>query len=237
MSPLLVLFAAVFGASAAAFLPRVAYRLAVGFGEPARSACPNCHAAFGCEPFGGWVRAGAACRCAPRPLVIILIGAGVSVLLALAVGTSPLLPGYLLAAVPGLLLAVIDLRCLRLPDRLVGALAAIGAVPPAMLRPERIGAALLAGGLVLAAYLLVALLPRGGLGLGDVKLAGVLALILGFAGWPAVLVGALVPHLINGPIAVVLLLTGRAGRRRPLAFGPALLAGAAIAICVCLRAV
>jgi leader peptidase (prepilin peptidase)/N-methyltransferase len=62
-----------------------------------------------------------------------------------------------------------------------------------------------------------------------VKLAAVLALILGFAGWPAVLVGVLAPHVINGPVAIVLLLR-RAGRRTPIPFGPALLAGALIAI-------
>ena len=132
-----------------------------------------------------------------------------------------------MAAVPGLLLALIDLRCLRLPDRLVGAVAILAGVPSAVLRPERIGPALVAGGLVLTAYLVVALLPRGGLGLGDVKLAAVLATILGFAGWPAVLVGLVVPHVINGPIALALLLTRRG---RPIPFGPALLAGALIAV-------
>jgi leader peptidase (prepilin peptidase)/N-methyltransferase len=154
----------------------------------------------------------------------------VATLLAAAVGPSPLLPVYLLAAVLGLLLAVIDLRCLRLPDRLVAALALTAGGPLAVLRPERVATALAAAGLVLTAYLLIALLPRRGLGLGDVKLAAVLGLILGFAGWPAVVVGLLAPHLINGPIVLVLLATGRASRRQPLAFGPALLAGALLAI-------
>jgi leader peptidase (prepilin peptidase)/N-methyltransferase len=157
----------------------------------------------------------------------VLAGASVAALLAVGLGPSPLLPVHLLAAVPGLLLALIDLRCLRLPDRLVGAVAIIAGVPSAALRPERIGAALVAGGLVLTAYLIVALLPGGGLGLGDVKLAAVLATVLGFAGWPAVLVGLVVPHLINGPIALAMLV---AGRGRPLAFGPALLAGALVAL-------
>jgi leader peptidase (prepilin peptidase)/N-methyltransferase len=160
----------------------------------------------------------------------VVTGAAVASALAAAIGPSPLLPVYLLAAVPGLLLALIDLRCLRLPDRLVGGLAIVAGVPLAVLRPGRIGVALLAAGAVLIAYGIIALLPRRGLGLGDVKLAAVLALILGFAGWPAVLVGVLAPHVINGPVAIVLLLTGRAGRRKPIPFGPALLAGALIAI-------
>ena len=220
---------AIFGAAAAGFLPRIAHRLAVGFAAPPRPACAACARPFP-PGLAGWVRAGAACRCSGGWLPTVLTGATVSALLAAAVGPSPLLPGYLLGAVTGLLLAIIDLRCLRLPDRLVGALAITAGVPCAVLQPERIGRAVLAAVAVLTAYLVVAVLPRGGLGLGDVKLAAVLGLILGFAGWPAVLTGVLAPHLINGPIALFLLVTGRAGRRRPLPFGPALLAGALLAL-------
>lgn len=220
---------AVFGAAAAGFLPRIAHRLAVGFAARPRPACAVCARSFPLG-FAGWIRAGAACPCSGGWVATAFTGAAVSALLAAGVGPSPLLPGYLLAAVTGLLLAIIDLRCLRLPDRLVGALAITAGVPCAVLQPERIGRALLAAAAVLTAYLVVAILPRGGLGLGDVKLAAVLGLILGFAGWPAVLAGVLVPHLINGPIALFLLVTGRAGRRRPLPFGPALLAGALLAL-------
>ncbi len=226
MSLPLVILAAVFGASAAAFLPRIAHRFAVAFGEPLRASCESCGRRFAAGATG-WVRAGASCHCSRSYAMTVLTGSAVAALLAVTLGPSPLLPAYLLAAVPGLLLALVDLRCLRLPDRLVGALAIVAGVPSAVLRPERLGTALAAGGLVLTAYLAIALLPGRGLGLGDVKLAAALALILGFAGWPAVIAGLVVPHLINGPIALVLLLARRA---RPLPFGPALLAGALIAV-------
>ena len=220
-----MILAACFGAATAGFLPRIARR----YHDGPRADCPDC-----AQPFTpgvwGWVHAGPGCQCGGGCAAVVLAGAAVAALLAATVGPSPLLPVYLLAAVLGLLLAVIDLRCLRLPDRLVGALAVTAGVPLAVLRPGRVGAALVAAGLVLVAYLVVALVPRRGLGLGDVKLAAVLALILGFAGWPAVLVGVLAPHLINGPIALALLITGRVRRDRPLAFGPALLAGALLAI-------
>jgi leader peptidase (prepilin peptidase)/N-methyltransferase len=160
----------------------------------------------------------------------VLAGASVASFLAIRLGPSPRLPVYLLAAVPGLLLGLIDLRCRRLPDRLVGALAVTAGVPLAVLAPGRLGSALPVAGAVLIAYLLVAALPGGGLGLGDVKLAAVLGLILGLAGWPAVVAGVLLPHLINGPIAVVLLVTRRAGRKKALPFGPALLVGALVAV-------
>jgi leader peptidase (prepilin peptidase)/N-methyltransferase len=152
-----------------------------------------------------------------------------------AVTPGPALAAYLVAAVFGVLLAAVDLRCLRLPDPLVATLA-IGTVLPlaavavATGDPGRLGRAVAAGALCFGGYLLVALLPGGGLGLGDVKLAAVLGFLLGWAGWPAVLLGLLVPHLLNGPVALFLLATGRAGRRSALPLGPALLAGALIAL-------
>ncbi|MEV4345352.1 prepilin peptidase [Actinoplanes sp. NPDC049596] len=225
MSALLVILAATFGASAAAFLPRLAYRLAVPFGSPPRSTCGSC----GLE-LTTWVRVGAFCRCSRGYAVTTVAGAAVATVLAVEIGASPLLPVYLLAMVPGLLLAMIDLRCLRLPDPFVGLLAVVAGGPLIMLRPGRIGVALVASVLVVTAYGLIALMPGGGLGLGDVKLAGVLAFVLGFSGWPAVVAGLVAPHLINGPIALALLLTRRASRRRAIPFGPALLAGALIAV-------
>jgi leader peptidase (prepilin peptidase)/N-methyltransferase len=217
-----VIFAALYGAATASFLPTVAHRLSVRFGEPARSSCAGCG-----RDLPAWVRVGPACRCRAGSLVIVPVGAATAAVLALAIGPSPLLPVYLAASVPALLLAVIDLRCRRLPDRLVGTLAVLGAVPSAILRPSMIVPALVAGGAVVTAYAMLVILMPGALGLGDVKLAGALALILGFVGGPAVIVGVVVPHLINGPIATVHLLRGR---RTHLAFGPALLAGALIAI-------
>ena len=151
-------------------------------------------------------------------------------LLGAVLGTSPALPLLLVAVVLAALLAEVDMRCLRLPDRQVGVLALVlvlASAPAADLASA--GRAGLAAAAVGLGHLVVAILPGGGLGLGDVKLATVLAFVLGLIGWPAVLLGVLVPYLINGPIAVYLLLSRRATRHTPLPFGPALLAGALIA--------
>ncbi|GAA4595043.1 hypothetical protein GCM10023107_32610 [Actinoplanes octamycinicus] len=159
-------------------------------------------------------------RCFAGALAALLAAA----LLAARLGPVPQLPVLLFGVEIGVLLAVIDLRTLRLPDRLVGALAAGAGLPLALLAPARIGPALLAALLVGAGYLLIALLPGRGLGLGDVKLGAVLALLVGLvAGWPAVLAALLAAHLIGGGVAVVLLATRR---RRIFPFGPALLLGA-----------
>ncbi|WP_305788433.1 prepilin peptidase [Symbioplanes lichenis] len=223
MSLPLVIGAAVFGGAAAAFVPRVAHRLAVPRHAPVRAACAHCH-----TPTPSWVRAGASCSCREAPVWTVSAGALTASALAAALGASPLLVVLLPATVLGVLLAVVDVRCRRLPDRLVALLALLTS-PLAALAPGDVPRALLAAALTGTAYLMIALLPGRGLGLGDVKLATVLGFVLGFAGWPAVAVGLIAPHLINGPIAVGLWITRRV---RSLPFGPALLAGAVVGLAV-----
>jgi leader peptidase (prepilin peptidase)/N-methyltransferase len=83
-------------------------------------------------------------------------------------------------------------------------------------------------GAAVAVFLLAALLSPGGegLGLGDVKLAGVLGALLGWWGWSEALVGLLSGFVLGGLGAALLLLTRRVGRGGSLAFGPAMLLGA-----------
>ncbi len=217
--------AAILGGAAVAFVPRVAHRLAVPAGDPPRPACARCSRPFPAGP-AGWVRAGAPCPCAAFPWPTVLTGAVAAGLLGAVVGlwVAPV------AAVIGVLLAQIDVQCLRLPDAIVGALAVVVAVPPVLGSPAGLRVAVAAAGVVGSVYLVVAIVSGGALGLGDVKLAAVLALGLGFHGWPAVAVGAVAPHLIMGPVAVVLMLGRRVRRRGVLPFGPALLAGALLAV-------
>ena len=225
MSIPIAVFAAVFGGAGAAFVPRVADRLSVPSGTPPKSACSAC-----ARPIPEWVRAGASCPCTHLPWQTVLVSVLAAGLLGIVLDASAALPLLVVAVVLAALLAEIDIRCLRLPNRLVAALAfvlVLASVPAADL--PSLGRALLAAGTVGLGHLAVAVLPGGGLGLGDVKLAAVLAFVLGLIGWPAVLLGVLVPYLINGPIAVFLLVSRRAAGNTPLPFGPALLAGALIA--------
>jgi leader peptidase (prepilin peptidase)/N-methyltransferase len=140
----------------------------------------------------------------------------------------------LAVAALGVLLAFVDAACLRLPDPLVGTALVAGAVglTIAAAAGDNYAALLraVAGAVVsVAGHLVLALLPSSRLGFGDVKLAGVLGLLLGWLGWPAVLLGLALPHLVNGPVVLALLASGRVGRRTPLPLGPALLAGALLA--------
>ena len=160
-------------------------------------------------------------------LAVLALGA-----VAAAVGPHPQLPAYLWLAAVGVTLAVIDAETLRLPDRLtlpsypVGlVLLALPADWPALGRA--VLAAVVAGG---AALLLALLAPRGGLGLGDVKLLGVLGLFLGWLGWGVLVVGVALGFAIGALAAAAMLASRRAGLRDHLAFGPWLIAGALVAV-------
>ncbi|MEU4642114.1 A24 family peptidase [Micromonospora sp. NPDC023814] len=163
-----------------------------------------------------------------------VVGAVVFAGLAAALGGDPVLPAFLGLAAVGLVLAVVDLACLRLPDPLVGAAAlvvAVGLTGAALLTgaPERLLGAVAGAALCFAAHALLALLPGSRLGFGDVKLAAVLGLPLGWLGWSPLALGLLLPHLLNGVVVLALLAAGRVCRDTPLPLGPALLAGAWLA--------
>ncbi|GGK93640.1 prepilin peptidase [Mangrovihabitans endophyticus] len=225
----LAVAAAVFGAAAAAFLPRITHRLAVPPGTPPLAACPDCDAPFPRGP-SGWLRAGAGCACAGAPWRTVLCGAAVAVTLAVGWARSPALPALLVAGVLGLLLAEVDRRCLRLPDPLVAALAVVaGSAGLAGSAGRALAAAVLTGG----GYLAVAVASGGRLGLGDVKLAAVLGWLLGSVSWSALGLGLGLAHAINGSVAVTVLTARRAGRDHRLPLGPALLTGALVALLVC----
>ena len=177
-----------------------------------------------------WWRGGQA---TPRRVAVVTGLAAVALgAVAGAVGAEPQLPAYLWLAAVGVALAVIDIETLRLPDRLtlpsypVGlVLLAIPADWPALGRA--VLAAVITG---VAAFLLALLAPRGGLGLGDIKLLGLLGLFLGWLGWGVLVVGVALGFALGAVAAVGMLASRRAGLRDHLAFGPWLIAGALVAV-------
>jgi leader peptidase (prepilin peptidase) / N-methyltransferase len=149
----------------------------------------------------------------------------------------PLLPALLYLATIGVALAMIDLDVHRLPNVLTLPSYAVGAVlltAAALVRHEPVR--LLHAGIGMAAlyglYFLLMLAKPGGMGFGDVKLAGVLGMYLGYLGWGALVVGAFLAFLIGGLVGVALMALGRAGRKSRIPFGPYMVAGALIAVFV-----
>jgi leader peptidase (prepilin peptidase)/N-methyltransferase len=126
-----------------------------------------------------------------------------------------------------LVVTVADLRSRLIPDvPLIVALSVALAVC-AICDPGSIGARLLAGGAAAGFLLGGALIRPDGMGLGDVKLAGVLGVHLG-----ARVLEAMAIAFGAGSLAGVVLLLrhGWAGRRRTIPFGPFLALGALLAL-------
>lgn len=156
-------------------------------------------------------------------------------------GFSPELPAVFAFIFGGVLLSVIDWRVQRLPTRVVYlTLAAVAAglifasvverdVVP--LATAAIGAVAFVNAFFVIWFATTRFLGMIVLGLGDVRLAAILGLILGWYGLPYVLYGAIVGHVLALGIAV-----GTCIHRRRFyvryAFGPPLIAGALAVVLV-----
>ncbi|MEL7975191.1 A24 family peptidase [Isoptericola sp. F-RaC21] len=135
--------------------------------------------------------------------------------------------------VGGAALVWIDLDTHRIPDavtRVWGPLVALALVVPAVVTRDWAVLGRAAVG-VLALGLLFAVLAFFSMGVGDVKLALVTGLVVGPLGVTGVVTTLVATCLVAALMAVALLLRG-AGREAHLAYGPALVAGVAVALLV-----
>jgi leader peptidase (prepilin peptidase)/N-methyltransferase len=185
----------------------------------------------------GWPAA--RCRdCGRRfaaPAVLELVTAAVLALLCWRFAGELSMLAFCFLGALGVVLGAVDLAVHRLPDRLtlpaypvivvlLGAAALIGHDGGALVR------ALLASVALTASYLLLALLRPGQLGGGDVKLAGLIGLGLGWLGWPAVIAGGVLAFALTAVVSLALLAARRISLRDSIAFGPFMLGGALLAI-------
>ena len=237
-------FSALLGLVIGSFLNVVIWRVPRGesVAHPP-SACPRCGTPIAARdnvPMLSWLLLRGKCRTCRAPISprYPLVEAGTAVffgLVALEFGASWALPAYLYLAAISVALALIDLDVHRLPDAIVKpsyivavvllAVASWGEADwPALLHAAIAGAALFA-----FYFVLVLVYPRG-MGWGDVKLAGVLGLYLGWLGWGALVIGAFAAFLLGGLFSIGLLLSRRAGRKSGIPFGPWMLAGAWVGI-------
>lgn len=122
-------------------------------------------------------------------------------------------------------IAVVDLRSRRIPNAVVGPVGVAAVLVRVVFARSELPETLLAGGVVFALFLGLAIVARGGFGMGDVKLAGLLGLLLGVSVIPALLIGT-----VAGAVASIAVLVRSRSRRAAFAYGPYLCFGAAVVI-------
>lgn len=87
--------------------------------------------------------------------------------------------------------------------------------------------AAMGGAIGFVIFLLIAVISRGGMGWGDVKLAAVIGLATGF---PLILVAVLMAAILGGAVAIALLAVKKKGRKDTIPFGPFLSLAALITL-------
>jgi leader peptidase (prepilin peptidase)/N-methyltransferase len=254
----IVASAAVLGALVGSFLNVVVWRVPrrESVVTPA-SHCPNCDSPIRRRdnvPVVSWLLLRAKCRdCGARisaryPLVELGTGLCFAAVTwwataeradprtsAEAASTGLVLVAFLYLAAVSIALALIDLDTHSLPNRIVYPALIVSGVllgAASLVSGDYLAAAraAIAGVALFAAYLALALAYPGGMGYGDVKLAAVLGVYLGFLGWPEFAVGAFAPFLVGGIFSIGLVLAKRAGRKSRIPFGPWMLVGAWVGI-------
>jgi len=250
--------AGVFGLLVGSFLNVVIYRVPIAKSvvHPA-SACPNCGhgiAAYDNVPVLSWLALRGKCRNCSEPISarypLVELGTGLFffvVALPLAQGFSFAQPtveaiasgitlvAFLYLAAISVALAFIDIEHHRLPNAIVlpsylvgivllGTASIVGGDYTALIR------AAIGLGAMAIAYFLLAMLWKGSMGFGDVKLAGVLGLYLGWTGWGSLIVGSIGAFLLGGIFGLVLILLRKTTRKSGIPFGPWMVLGAWVGI-------
>lgn len=206
-------------------------RLSVRGGEPEHASCAECagplprQPALRCEHCGRWIGA---------PIAIEFTTAAVVALLLAKFGGQPAAAAFVYLGVIGVALTQIDVAVQRLPDRLTlpayPALLILLAVAAAA--DDEWSALLRAvlGALAIGAgYLLLAVVSGGQVGGGDVKVAGLIGLLLGWLNWRALITGACAGFVLAAAAAMALLVARKVSRHSGVSFGPFMLGGALLA--------
>jgi leader peptidase (prepilin peptidase)/N-methyltransferase len=206
------------------------------------SACPNCHTPISPRdnvPVVSWLLLRGRCRNCRAPISARypLVELGTAVMfagVAARLGYNWALPAYLVLFAGLLALSCIDVEFLLLPKKIVyplllmvGALLLVASAGTKNWQ-HLLVAVLCAAGWLIIFFALNAISPRL-LGFGDVRLAPVLGLALGWLGVGYTLLGFFAANLIGAVVGIFLLATKRIARQQQIPYGVFLALGTAFA--------
>jgi leader peptidase (prepilin peptidase)/N-methyltransferase len=184
------------------------------------------------ESLNGWSR-----RDLNPARAAVLAGVTVAVFVGLAVRyhDSWVLPAFLALAAGLVALSVIDLEHYLLPNRIVYPLAAATVALLALAAVgddawAAFGRAVLGGVVAMLALGVLHLMSPRSMGFGDVKLAFVLGLVLGWLGWSELVLGLFCGFLAGAVVGLALIVLRQRGRKDHMPFGPFLAFGTLVVL-------
>lgn len=206
-------------------------RLSVPGGEPEQASCGECAAPLPCPP--AW-RCVHCARWIGAPIAIEWTTAAVVALLFAKFGGQPVVAAFIYLGIVGVALTQIDIAVQRLPDRLTlpgypALIVLLGVAAAVDDDWTAFGRAVLGALAVGTGYALLGLASGGQVGGGDIKVAGLIGLLLGWLSWRTLITGAAAGFVLAAVTGVALLAARRISRHSQISFGPYLLSGALLA--------
>lgn len=234
-----IVFSALLGMVLGSFLSVVAHRVPRGQSIVSpRSRCPRCEVQIEARdnvPVLSYLLLRGRCRHCGAPIParypLLELGLGAAFVASLLVFWDEPFE-VLLGWAFSMTLATVTLTDLELrliPNAVLGVSAVAGLVLVALADPDSLPEHLIAGLAAAGLLLLVAMARPGGMGMGDVKLAGVMGLYLGRAVAPALLIAFLVGALYG---VALIARHGAEARKSRVPFGPFLALGGIVALFV-----
>lgn len=229
-----------FGLTIGSFVTVVVYRVPrhESLVSP-RSRCPGCGEMVRPRdniPVVSWVLLRGRCRYCDRRISVRYplteLANGALWVGAFALFTDELLVALIFACFSSVLLAVslIDLERHIIPNAIVYPSLVVFGVAVALGAALGMGLDLLSGAIGLLAYggglLLIVLVYPKGMGMGDVKLAGLIGLVLGALGLEFVLIAWFLAILVGGIVGIGTMLISGGDGKTAIPFGPSLAVGA-----------
>jgi leader peptidase (prepilin peptidase) / N-methyltransferase len=231
-----IAFLGAFGAAIGSFVNVVAYRLPrrESLVKP-RSRCPQCGtqiAGYDNVPVLSWILLRGRCRHCKAPIpvrypLVEALTALLFVVVGLRVGLEETLLPALALTITLVAAAETDLEHHIIPNRLMATSAIAGVTLWAIADYSRLPENLIAGAAAGGFLLVAAVAYPAGMGMGDVKLAGVMGLYLGASVAPALFVGFASGAVIGVAIALA---RGSSARKQGVPFGPFLALGGIFAL-------
>ena len=244
MLGVLIGLCALLGLAIGSFLNVVIYRVPQGMSVVSpRSACPSCGTPIlerDNIPVVSWLLLRGRCRHCHEPIsirypLVELACAGLFAGTAARFGYDWALPAFLALFAGLLALSVIDVETLLLPKKIVwpvslivGALFLMAAAATGYWHDLLVGA--ICGAAWFALFFVMNLASPRLLGFGDVRLAPVLGLALGWLGVRYVVLGFLAANLIGAVVGIALIVAHRMERQQQMPYGVFLAVGCAVAV-------